>query len=334
MLSVLIYLTPLWITVLGAFGRPAKRQQYIFFACISIFLILALRQNVGYDYGEYLFRLSENIPPREPIAQLLFYFSRWTSIYPLYFVFNALISIFLLYRVAKREDNIWIIINYITLPWFFVESFSAVRQALSIVFAINAYHHYSKKEHFWFFTFGILSACAHYAAIPFILILSILNLSDKYSRYIFLFVFSIFLWSFFNDAILSLFIQNIGVLRYYSNGTSFGFGQLVLAIIMIVISTGAIGSRNSSKILWIGLIIFIICLSIDSALSRLAWFFFIPLLWFDWRLVFGRIRLTGAIRLFPILFLSALLLTYLWVKSADELNSLIPYTSYLSGMFG
>lgn len=336
MLSALIYLTPLCITLFGAFGDPDVRRRYIFLACISIFFILAMRLNVGYDYGEYLFRLSENIPPREPIAQLIFYFSRWTSIYPIYFAINALISIVLLYRVAKKENNIWIIINYIAIPWFFVESFSAVRQALSMVLAVAAYHHFNKKENFQFLAFAGLSASAHFASIPFLIMLGMLNFNySKYLTYIYFFIISIVTWVFLNlNFNLTIILENLAVLQYYTNGRTFGLGQLILAAILVVVSSGSIRTRNSSLILWVGLLIFAVCLNIDSALSRLAWFFFVPYLWFDWRLIFGWVRLDGVTRLFPFLGLGALLLVYLWFKSTDELNSLIPYQSYLSALFG
>ena len=122
----------------------------------------------------------------------------------------------------------------------------------------------------------------------------------------------------------------IPILIYYSTPSEFGIGQLILASFLVLACHGSMRIKDSSTVLWIGLILLFGLREIDFGLSRLSWFFFIPLLWYDWNRIFGIIRINREFKAIPISALFLLLVVNLYFKSADPRNSFFPYKSHLS----
>ena len=322
--TAIVYFIPVFILFFGMSNRKYIRHLAIFFCSISLVVIAGLRFEVGFDYSVYLWRLSENIPPREPLSELIFKASRSTGVFETYFLIYAVLTIAILYDVARRSDNAWILINYVALPWFFHESFSAIRQGLSISFSVAAYYYYIRRENSPFLAYAILSILSHFAAIPFVMMLLFLNASNgRVVRAILVFVLCIVAYYF--NYIYELLVDQITILRFYSSGTQFGMGQLALLLLLVFVAGGSVRIRDHELILWVGVLVFYICLTLDFALSRLAWYFFVPLLWIRWDMILRRVRLKGVWKLLPYCGLCVLIGVNLFVKSADDRNSLVPY---------
>ena len=328
----IVYFIPMFILFFGMSNRKNIRHVAIFFGSISLVVIAGLRFEVGFDYSEYLWRLSENIPPREPLSVLIFQLIRAAGVFELYFLIYSLFTIGILFDIARRSGNAWIIINYVALPWFFHESFSAIRQGLSISFSVAAYYYYIRRENSPFLAYGLLSILSHFAAIPFVMTLLFLNASSgRIIRVVLVFLLCIVAYYF--DYIYELLADQIGILRFYSSGTQFGAGQLVLLLLLVFVAGGSVRLRDHELILWVGVLVFYICLSLDFALSRLAWYFFVPLLWIQWDIIFRRVRLKGFWKLLPYCGLCVLIGVNLLVKSTDDRNSLVPYQTIIGTLW-
>ena len=327
--SISVYFLPMLAISFGLSNNLNIKLLSIITTSIIIFLILGMRYDVGNDYSEYIWRLNQNIPPREPLSHLIFYIARWLGSNDVFFMIYALLTAMMLCMVSVREKNIWIVMNYISLPWFFHENFSAVRQGLSIVLMIVSYYHFKKYNDLRSLAFGLLAISAHYAATPFVLLLCLLSINS--SKVLKTFIFIILLIILINIEQIFLGLRNhLSILNFYSDGASFGFGQFVLLCLLVTIASGASNSRDQSFILWVGVIIFYITMSINSALSRLAWFFIIPLLWYDWGTLMKYVRLRGTDKLSVICVLSFLIAVNLSIKSLDKRNSLVPYQTIIN----
>lgn len=327
--TAIVYFLPMFILFFGLSNRRPIRGLAIFFGSMSLFLIGGLRFEVGYDYSEYVWRLSENLPPREPLSFIIFQLSRLVGVFEVYFLVYAFLTIIVIYDIARRSGNVWILINYIALPWFFHESFSAIRQGLSISFSVAAYYYYINRANTPFLAYAILSALSHFAAIPFIMALLVLNGSDSRAVRAVL-VLVLFIVAYFFDEIYGMLVEQVSILRFYSSGTQFGLGQFILLLMLVFVAGGSVRIRDHELILWMSVLIFYICLTLNFALSRFAWYFFVPLLWVQWEMIFRRVRLRGGWKLVPYCALCVLIGVNLQVKSADDRNSLVPYQTIIA----
>ena len=136
---------------------------------LSIFLLLALRENVGYDYSSYQILYQDRILPIEPISFLLTKISHFFNDPKYFFMIFAFFTILLIRRVAIMNNSVLFLVIYILLPGFFVESFTIVRQSLALSFVIYGISLYINKNKYFILPL-ILACLTHYTPLPFVLI--------------------------------------------------------------------------------------------------------------------------------------------------------------------
>jgi len=306
-----------------------NRQLGLIFSCILIFAITGLRYNVGYDYETYVFRYYQEISPREPISNLIFNFSLTYENSDIYFLIYSLLTAATLFFVAKNERNPWIIVNFYFLPWFFVESMTLVRQFGAIALCILAYYHYVNNNRNYLYISGLISSLCHYSSIPFVILLFALRQgSSVFSKVVILCSAAAII--FLQADLLRFTLGGLGIYDVYQKGNTHGTGLLVLYFLVFLLSFRKDGTKDATYIIFIGLVANFFLLEIDSSLTRLAWFFLIPFLWFRWDKVFYYIKLNSFFRMFALVFLVSVFVFSLFIKSQDPLTRLIPYQSIIT----
>ena len=177
---MLIYIT-LFFLVFIILWLHAKIQNDRFLPGIAFFILFlfsALRFDVGWDYVSYFDLIERNtkfyqdqINRLEPINQMLILISQSISFTQFYFIITSFLVCILFYKVFKQHSSNFTIstILFISLPIFYFNSFSIIRQfvALSIVF--YGYRYIKSQNIIKFFIVIIIAILFHrsaFVAIP------------------------------------------------------------------------------------------------------------------------------------------------------------------------
>ena len=154
------YLIPLLIYFVYVFGFLNKKTSINIF-CLSIFLLLALRENIGYDYTAYSMKYEDGHLPLEPISALLTQFSFLFNNSKFYFAIFAFFTIYFIWKVAIMHNNINFLLMYFLLPGYYIESFTLVRQALAVSLVIYGVSLLINKNKYYWIPI-VLSVLTHF----------------------------------------------------------------------------------------------------------------------------------------------------------------------------
>jgi len=333
--SLLIFASPLVLLFFSFSSNKLARHIYICFTALLLFLILAFRHDLGYDYPTYIeiFNLSVECYYESVTCRILD-ISHFYDSYILFFAIYAFLTIACILFVTLSEKSPYILLNYTCLPWFYIESFGIIRQELSITFAVVMYYYFQKKNKtLQFFLFGALSLFTHFSSILFVLLLVFLKYFDKR-----LYIKKVaFLSVAFVSCLLFIFYDNlielIPLLKFYNNGGHFGYSMYFLYVLLFIASYKGIHLKNANYILSLALFIYIGTLSVDSSLARIAIPFLIPLLWYKWDVVFNKIQLNKFKLYYAFIICISLFVLILNIKSTDPRSSLIPYKSFINTLW-
>jgi hypothetical protein len=329
--SLLLFSVPLLILFLSFSKNATERFFGVALTSLLLFCLLAFRHNLGYDYTSYveIFNLDSECY-YEPVTCSILSVSHFFDSYILFFTIYALLTIGCVFFVSISEKSPFIMLNYICLPWFFIESFSIVRQELSIAFAIVMYFYFQKKDKkIYFFLFGLLSILSHLSSILFVFLLIYLkflgtNRTVKNILFAFIALVSLCLF-FFYDNLIAFY----PLLKFYNNGGNFGYTMYFLFVLLYCISYKNIAQKETTYILSLVIFIYLGTLTVDSSLARISIPFIIPLIWFRWDILFNKIRIGKFQVYLSYLLCICLYIVALYVKSHDPISSLIPYKSFI-----
>ena len=330
--SLFIYTSPLAFIFLAFSTKSAHRDLCVICAALLLFLILALRIDLGFDYSNYVDILNSSTACYHGItACAISDIARSLNSSILFFAIYALLTISCILYVTLSEKSPVILLNFMCLPWFYIESFTIIRQELSIAFAVVAYFYFQKSNKLvQLLFFSCLSVSTHISSLPFVMLLFGLRYFGKHMilrKMVLVFILGL---SALVHLVFDLLLEFYPLLQFYSNGTSFGLSLFGLAVLLFLFSYRSISSKDSNYILLVGLFAYAGTLVIDSSLARLAIPFLIPLLWYKWDIIFNIIYLKKLQVYFAVIACIFLFTIMMKVKSGDENSSLIPYTSFIN----
>ena len=331
-LSLFIYLIPY---ILLFFAKIENEKEIIglnnfivgIYVCVILFFILALRFNVGFDYGEYRnLYLSSTFDRFEPISRLVFIVASNLGRFEFLFVFFALLTITPIWLSFLKQKKISILIVYISLPFFYLESFSIIRQAASLSFCILGYAYFIERDKkamlFFFIAVGL-----HYSAVVF-LVYTIMLWCDS-SKVKMLVLFALSMLVFLISPIFDYLLQHFPTLFFYQSGTSFGVNSLLLVCFIFLLSLNKFDSVEHYYIIFCGIIVNLMLLNFDSVLTRMAWFFYIPLIFLRWSHLFYVVKVNSVIAFSLMLLSVAIYLYTIYLKSQFTHGPLVPYYSII-----
>lgn len=320
------FLIPILIYFIYVFFNLNKKVS-INLISLSMFLLLALRENVGWDYSNYTLHYQKEILPFEPVSALLTQFSYLFNDPKYFFAIFAFFTIFIIRKVAIMNNSVVFLMMYIVLPGFFIESFTLVRQTLALSLVIYGISLYNKNNNY-FWILLIIACFTHYSAIPFSVIFMFFSLL-KNKKLIAIFGISIPFIFLSIATIRAEMMAYFPVLIWYDGTQQYGFSQLYLFAFIFVITSMKMYKLNST-IFWIiliGLFLTLAVISIDGVFIRLGYYFFIPFLFHRW----NKILFTKNINtFFWIIIFIPLFLYGLKLKTLDNFeNSMLPYKTFI-----
>jgi len=323
MLSYFLYSLPLLMLVVAGLCKKEIKLFGVISAGLLIILILVLRDNVGFDYHSYRAIYYNDRPTPEPIYRLVHMMTVSFNDHIVYFSFFALIATLPVIYVSLKRQSVWVLIIYITLPPFYIESFSVIRQACALGFCIYAYHLYDLKHKFWFVPI-IIAIGFHYSAGVFLLALLALNYSGvSLKRVIIIILISI---SFLHKEILEVAVTFYPKLIFYDGSHTYGTKQIIFNVLLFLTAYRVLNVRDSKLIILMGLLITIPLMSVDAVLLRLVSYFLIPFLFVS--LPLNR-RTSFLFSSILILMLILGFFSVLYLKSLHNIGPMIPYKSIL-----
>lgn len=320
------FLIPILIYFIYVFFNLNKKVS-INLISLSMFLLLALRENVGYDYSSYLLKYQERNSAFEPVSALLTQFSYLFNDPKYFFAIFAFFTILIIRKVAILNNSVVFLLMYILLPGFFIETFTLVRQALAISLVIyGASLHIKNNNYYWIPL--IISCFTHYSAIPFSLIFIFFKLLKNKNLIANFGILIPFLFLSFTR-IRSELIVYFPILIWYDGSNQFGFSQLLFfATIFVIISWNIYNlNRVFFYISFIGLFFTYFLISIDGVFIRFGYYFFIPFLFYKW----NKILFTENTKTFYWVIIFIPLFIYnLNIKTFKFFeNSMLPYKTFI-----
>lgn len=285
-LDVLPYFV-LLIVILGIHKFGGNKKALVVFLLLTVFS--SIRYGIGYDYFTYCDMIKYEDFDRiesEIISVELMRLASFFGWNQLYFIINAVVSLYAIYYVVKRfsvNPTISLLFLYL-MPMFYLESFSVVRNfsAYSIVL-LSFYFLYEKK--FWLYVLSVFVAGLFHSSgfVGFLLLpICLFKLNRKTS--VLIFISSFFISVILKDLIMSL----SGNGRIFTNLQNYAAmsrsqGQFMLYIIAFyniinLLFWDKLRRKNDRNIYYLNIINIGSCiwfmLSFDHTLSlRIATFF-------------------------------------------------------------
>ena len=321
---MIIYLIPILIYLIS---KGTKNK--INFTSLSIFLILALRDNIGYDFQSYIAAYELKEDNYELISKYLTQFTFIFKNYHYFFLTFAFLTIFFVRKAAQISNNHFLIILFILFPGFFIDSFSTVRQSLAISLVIYSYALNMNMKNYYYMPL-IISCLVHYSAIPFALCFLFINFFSK-NKFLFFYVLTGLV--ILSSSIL-LVVENVSILfpriNYYVGDNDFGNKLFLFFLIISSILFKELYKSNwkGFNLIICGLVLYMSLQQLDSVFLRVTTYFFVPFLFLEWSFPILKIRKYSLVWVIPLTIVYIYLLD---IKTYDYnlQGSMIPYKTYI-----
>lgn len=184
------------------------------FSFILIFLLSALRFDVGYDYSMYYGLIEGNIKyfndqinRIEYLPRLLILFSNKLGFYQFFFIITSMLISYFFYKSIKQNSyDKWLsTLIFVCFPIFFFMSLSVVRQYVAISIVFFGYKYIKERNFLLYFCLILLTTFIHKSAIialPIYFLFGDFLVNKKMILFIYLF-------SFFSSDVIAFLIRQI-----------------------------------------------------------------------------------------------------------------------------
>jgi hypothetical protein len=221
MLLYITYIIVIIFLLLFDFFTRSNNRKIALIVLFTVIIISGIRDDVGYDFRNYIsFYLLESAPEFgfnlvSKFMKLLGLNYNW-----MFFLFSFFTIMFIGKGIEQYTSHAKIaFLIYILVPGLYLNSFSIVRQSISIAVLFYGYHFLQNKKSFSYIITVFIATSFHYASlftIPFFLIsLQVKNI--KRWMYLFIILISIFLTRI--NLISIIFSRILGSTRYLAYAT-------------------------------------------------------------------------------------------------------------------
>lgn len=242
MKKILFYIFLLFILIiLMCFGYKTKFNIFGNLIFSILFLVSAMRYYVGWDYDWYHWvcgtgnKLDYQYLRLELIPKLMIQLSWFTQSTQLFFIISSFLITFLFYISIKENSNDYLLSFFIffTYPFFYLDSFSIIRQWMAIIIIFYFSKYLIDKKFITFILGVIIASLFHSSAIIVLLFIPLiyLNLDYRFSFFVVVFVF-LFRYK-LADIIISKLPYGMMYSNYITNNIGNG-GNLILYINIII----------------------------------------------------------------------------------------------------
>ncbi len=340
-LSYLLYLSP---AVVFLFMTSVANWRFaLYLSGLIAGLMLGLRDGVGWDYDNYVRLFQLEIIAREPISRALMQFTLWTEDYRSLFYIHAFLTLTILMLAVRQVGHGILFLNILLLPWFYLEAYTIIRQALAMAVCVAGYSMYVTDREKPKTLLLIVAPLIHYTSIPFVLCMFLLSRSFRFKTQIT--VVGSVLSGVVLGAVVDYLISSgiLPILQFYlldkagvTGLPRIGLAACLLLTIFLsekfnrkksvfVYSTDVSEKAKVSKLIVLSGVLMSVAFSfLNPVYGRLGFYFFIPFIFVDWRQcfkVFG--KLSSAVS-YGVLF--AVFLLMITIKSGDNrIGPMVPY---------
>ena len=325
---MIVYLIPFFLYALSQFDTR-NRGIFIFLISLSLFLILALRDNIGYDYINYTdIYYSYSLEKTQLIPKYILNFSFLFKDHHYFFFIYSFSTIYFIYKSAIKNNNIYFLVLFIALPGFFIESFTLLKQSLALSLVIYGYVMKENKNKNYYFPL-IFACLTHLSALPFVLFFLAYSIFVSLRKTIVLTIIILLQFTVLALEYLSEYLPNI---NFYSGDESYGYKMLLFYLLFFLFFSKKLYKTNcdSFVIILLGIIFFFYVNQIYYVYNRIVYYFFIPFLFLDYKeLLKINKKFLFTLILFILFIVSLNFKTY---TSGDD-GSMIPYKTILKDIF-
>ena len=175
-----------------SYDQNKHRRVIFILLCLFLTFIAAMRYNVGFDYPSYHFNISQMIKMGkmsswqfyeriEPGCKLIINLTILSGIPQLFFILSSsLTMLFVGITIHKiSNDPILSLLIFLCFPFFYLATFTIIRQWLAIAIAMYAYTHLIRNKKGYFVFWTIFASFFHLSALISLILLAIdkINLS-------------------------------------------------------------------------------------------------------------------------------------------------------------
>lgn len=325
-LSSVAYVLPMLLLSISHFiSNRSLRAMLLAVSGYLIFVVMAFRDGIGWDYSTYYNAISYGLfEDWEPIPKFLANVAYKFKSPELFFIMTSAIVVASFLRISIGLASAVPLLCFLALPVFFFEAMTVVRQALSMAFAALAYFYFFRERKSFSCLFLIASVCSHLAAVPFVIFVFLLNFfSERTVRLAFL--CALVLGLFFELALPFLSVY-LPILNWYRSGATYGLISIVFWMAWLVVFFSRRESRDHYYCMTLGVLLSAVLIAFDSVLLRAFWYFYIPVLFLNYKHAFGNVRISPY---FAVLCFWLSFSFTLYVKSAQTLGPALPYRTII-----
>lgn len=272
---MIVYLSLSMVALLSFFSLKQKRVGMMLFGLVLI-LIISLRNNVGYDFGQYI-KIFSTYPIQDRHVQRLEWLNiiiikvlRYFSIEHLgVFLYSIASYILIIKSFGGIEKFLGVLLVWIGLPFLFLASLSTIRQFLALGFAFFIFSRVDMRL-IWRIFLTVLCMGLHQSGVVvlFILFLEYLNLSSR-KILILSGTIALFLPFFISWASVIIGIEHLIDGRFgHIAGGNLQFWFILILSLPLLIESIQENSRGANSIFWIGLALFYVLLPYGLIASR------------------------------------------------------------------
>lgn len=143
-----------------------KQQYYLYVAMISLFLISALRFEVGTDYLRYRDLYLQNLYPMEFFMEIINNIARFFGNYQIVIIFSAAVANIGIFYILKKEEINVAIASFVYVSFgFYTMLFNIFRQGNAMVLILVSVYFLTKKNYRLYAVFGVLATLTHSTAL-------------------------------------------------------------------------------------------------------------------------------------------------------------------------
>lgn len=162
----------LFVFFLAAYCKKKKLKLFVEFDKLAVGILIFVgifRFDVGWDYVNYYDYIDkiqiDRIIRLEPLSQLLCYISIYLESPPVLFVFFGLPTYLLLFRTLKSFSEIFILSFFVYVAFYYLESFTSVRQALAISITFSGFTYIANRKILKYLCCVVFASLFHYSAL-------------------------------------------------------------------------------------------------------------------------------------------------------------------------
>lgn len=317
MFSLVVYFIPhilyLILYRLKLFS-PAGMVRGALVVC-SVIVIVGFRDGVGYDYHSYVSRIVNGPEFRELGASAVVVLANYYNEERIFFFVMSIVTIIPIYISSNIVNNNFPLFAYLTLPFFFIESFGIVRQSASIGVAFLCYACMTTGRYKYASLLGVASLVFHVSSLPFLMFLLFYKIVGGQRYLIFLSLLTAFLFVLNMEYILHFVEMYVPTLKHYKGGVKYGYTMFLSFFVIYFLLVFKSRVNIVKFCFYMGVIIFYGAITYDVVFSRLAFYFFIPLCF-----LCDSKKNAVVILVLMLYYASAV-----YVKMADDGNNMMPY---------